>query len=162
MSLVIAMAIIQLSGFHQHLEPSTVFTSFLVFTSHRNLFKGFHQLSGFHQPSEPSSVFTSFSALLSPRFSALLTPSFSALLSNSFSALLNNSFQVDGFIAKSDCGELHLHFLISVFKSFVSGPDSYEKEFRRMDFISPQEFQRGLTGFTLHKMAAVFYFTSHD
>ena len=66
--LVIAMAIIQLSGFHQHLEPSTVFTSFLVFTSHRNLFKGFHQLSGFHQPSEPSSVFTSFSALLSPRF----------------------------------------------------------------------------------------------
>ena len=58
-----------------------------------------------------------------------------------------------------------LHFLISVFKSFVSGPDSCEEQFRLMDFISPQEFQRGLTGFTLHKTttaAGFFQLSSYD
>ena len=131
------------------LEPSTVFTSIFGFAN-RNL----------------SQVFTSILALpigtyyrFSPAFWLLPIGTYKGFhqhfsTANCTAAVQHcwqTAFKLMVLLRRAVVENFILYFLISVFKSFVSGPDSCEEQFRRMDFISPQEFQRGLTGFILHK-----------
>ena len=87
------------------LEPSTVFTSIFGFAN-RNLLQVFTSFFGFANRNLWK-VFTSISA----RLTAL----------RQFSRL-TNSIQVDGFIAKSGCGELHFVLLDLGIQEFRFGP----------------------------------------
>ena len=166
MSLVIAWWVFQ----HYDFMSST---SFLVLTSKLEPSTGFTSIFGFANRNLLQ-VFTSILALpirtwyrFSPAFWLCQSEPITGFHQHFSTANCTvavqhgwqTAFKLMVLLQRAVVENFILHFLISVFKSFVSGPDSCEEQFRLMDFISPQEFQRGLTGFTLHKttMAAVFF-----
>ena len=125
---------------------------------------GFHQHFGFANRNL-SQVFTSILALPIRTYKGFHQHFSTANCTAAVQHGWQTAFKLMVLLRRAVVENFILHFLISVFKSFVSGPDSCEEQFRLMDFISPQEFQRGLTGFTLHKTttAAVFFqLSSYD